>query len=172
MTADASPGGTADPYVRSADRSDWGRLRALHNRIEAALERGLQRRFHFGLSEFTAICALAESPEGELRMQDLTDTVGLNQSSVSRLVARLESAGLCARELCETDRRGVYTVITPEGREVFENAVPFHDVTLAEVYEQLARDPDLGPLLDSVRSRPKARKNSSPPPTDTTPTTA
>ncbi|GAA3885760.1 MarR family transcriptional regulator [Saccharothrix violaceirubra] len=137
---------------RDLDRADWHRLHALHDRVEAALERSLQRRFRFGLSEFGALCALAASPTGELRMQDLTDTVGLNQSSVSRLVARLEQAGLCTRVLCETDRRGVYTVITDEGRRVHDQAAPVHDDTLAEIYLKLTEDPDLGPVLDAVRS--------------------
>lgn len=153
MTVDASRDAVlSNPYLRSSERAAWCRIRALHNKIEAALEQALQRRFQFGLSEFSAICALAEVPTGELRMQDLTEIVGLNQSSVSRLVARLEAAGLTARQLCETDRRGVFTVITPAGRQVFESVVPFYEVTLAEIYEQIAADPELGPVLARLRS--------------------
>jgi DNA-binding MarR family transcriptional regulator len=149
MSTDTLPG---SPYVRSPDRVAWCRLRSLHRRIDAALERALQRRYRFGLSEFSAICALAESPSGELRMQELTDAVGLNQSSVTRLVARLEEAGMCARQLCATDRRGIFTVITPAGREVFETAVPYYEATLADVYREIAAESDLGPLLDAVRA--------------------
>lgn len=133
-------------------RATWSGLRALHNRINASLERALQRRFHFGMSEFTALSALAEAPGGELRMQELTEVVGLNQSSVSRLVARLEQSGLTAREVCETDRRGVFTCITPDGRRVHAEAAPFFDQTLEAIFEEVAQDPELGPLLGRVRA--------------------
>jgi DNA-binding MarR family transcriptional regulator len=133
-------------------RATWAGVRALHNRVNTGLERALQRRFHFGMSEFTALGALTESPHGELRMQELTEVVGLNQSSVSRLVARLEQSGLTVRVLCETDRRGVYTCITPEGREVYASAAPFYEATLTGIFDEVAADPDLGPLLDRVRS--------------------
>ncbi|MEV0678008.1 MarR family transcriptional regulator [Actinosynnema sp. NPDC050436] len=133
-------------------RATWSGLRSLHNRISASLERALQREFHFGMSEFTALGALHESPGGELRMQELTEVVGLNQSSVSRLVARLEQSGLTTREVCETDRRGVYSCITPAGRRVYRDAAPFYEETLASIFDEVASDPDLGPLLGRVRS--------------------
>ncbi len=133
-------------------RATWSGLRTLHNRINASLERALQRRFHFGMSEFTALGALNDSPDGELRMQELTDVVGLNQSSVSRLVARLEQSGLTTREVCETDRRGVYSRITPAGRDVYHDASPFYEETLAAIFAEVAADPELGPLLTKVRS--------------------
>ncbi|RKT52996.1 MarR family winged helix-turn-helix transcriptional regulator [Saccharothrix australiensis] len=131
-------------------RATWSDLRALHNRVDASLERALQRRFHFGMSEFTALGALHEAPGGELRMQELTGVVGLNQSSVSRLVARLERSGLTTRYVCETDRRGVYSRITGEGRAVYRSAGPFFEETLEAVFEEVSADPDLGPLLSKV----------------------
>ncbi|MCP2170239.1 MarR family winged helix-turn-helix transcriptional regulator [Goodfellowiella coeruleoviolacea] len=158
MGAEASEGGSggtsADAERRepSADRVLWDRLRALTTRVESALERTLQRRFSFGLSEFTAIRALVEAPTGDLRMQDLTDIVGLNQSSVSRLVARLEQAGLAARRLCETDRRGVYTGVTPLGRQVFQAAAEIYEATLASTFDRIEHDADLGPLLLALRT--------------------
>lgn len=133
-------------------RAAWSGLHALHHRINASLERALQRKFHFGMSEFTALSALHEAPDGELRMQELTEVVGLNQSSVSRLVARLEQSGLTAREVCETDRRGVFSKITAEGRAVYENAAPFFEETLRAIFEEVEADPDLGPLLSKMRA--------------------
>jgi len=139
------------PVRESSARATWSGLRALHNRINAGLERALQRQFHFGMSEFTALCALADAPAGELRMQELTEVVGLNQSSVSRLVARLEQSGLTGREVCESDRRGVFSLITPSGREVHADALEFYDRTLAGIFDEVEADPELGPLLRKLR---------------------
>ncbi|MGR7001234.1 MarR family winged helix-turn-helix transcriptional regulator [Yinghuangia aomiensis] len=98
------------------DPECWDRLVTLHARVENDLSRALQRAHHLGLSEYRALCHLATAADGELRMQELADRLGLNQSSVSRLVARLEADGLTRRDLCANDRRGVYSVITDTGR--------------------------------------------------------
>ncbi|MFC4950479.1 MarR family winged helix-turn-helix transcriptional regulator [Pseudonocardia sp. GCM10023141] len=98
------------------DAEQWDQVVALHARVEQELGRALQRH---GLSpsEYRALCRLEAAAGGELRMQELAAEIGLNQSSVSRLVARLERDGLTRRDLCPDDRRGVYTVITDRGRE-------------------------------------------------------
>lgn len=45
--------------------------------------------------------------------------VGLSQSAISRLVVRLEakSCGVLQRQICEDDRRGIYTRLTTLGEE-------------------------------------------------------
>ncbi|HEY8373459.1 MAG TPA: MarR family transcriptional regulator [Pseudonocardiaceae bacterium] len=129
----------------------WSRLDALHARITTTVEKALHRRCSFGLSEFFALVALANAPEGELRMQELTDVTHLNQSSVSRLVARLERDGLAERRLCERDRRGVYTGITKQGQEALRDAAPVFENTLREEFTRLSVDPQLGPLLHRLK---------------------
>lgn len=53
-------------------------------------------------------------------MQELASQLGLNQSSVSRMVERLERGELTMRDLCPDDKRGVYTVLTAKGRARLE----------------------------------------------------
>ncbi|HEX5595057.1 MAG TPA: MarR family transcriptional regulator [Micromonosporaceae bacterium] len=65
--------------------------------------------------------------------QRVAELVGLPQSTTSRLVARLENAGLLERYLCDTDRRGVYTQITPAGRAIQAAAAATYDDVLREV---------------------------------------
>lgn len=55
-------------------------------------------------------------------MQELAKNLGLNQSSVTRLVERLEKAGYTIRDLCPKDKRGVYSVITEQGKSVQQKA--------------------------------------------------
>lgn len=129
----------------------WERLLALHRGVEGELAAALQRAHGLALSEYRALGRLAEAPAGELRMQELADAVGLNQSSVSRLVARLEEAGSVRRDLCPDDRRGVYTVITPEGRERHAAAGRTYAAALAGALDRAAADPRLAPLLRALR---------------------
>lgn len=106
-----------------AKRSDaWLTLIQAVASVETEVGDILQKRFGLGLSEYRALQILARSPKSELRMQELAVHLRLNQSSVSRMVERLERGGLTVRDVCADDKRGVYTVLTDAGRARFENA--------------------------------------------------
>src|SRR5688500_18401607 len=77
-------------------------------------------------AEFEVLLRLGRTPGGRLRMSDLAAQVELSTSGVTRLVDRLEAARLVERKACPTDRRGAYAVITAEGIERLEKAVPGH----------------------------------------------
>lgn len=112
-------------------RSDsWFNLIQVVANVESTLALVLQARHGIGLSEYRALEVLARSPNAELRMQELASYLRLNQSSVSRLVERLERDGLTIRDLCPADKRGVYTVITREGRARLERAQPDYEHAL------------------------------------------
>ena len=133
------------------DGALWDGVVTLHGRVENRLAKAIQRRHGIGLSEYRALCRLSRADNGELRMQELADLIGLNQSSVSRLVARLEAVGLTSRAMCSQDRRGVYTVITDEGRAVHAKAAPTYDETLTKALDSAADDPALSPLVATLR---------------------
>lgn len=99
-------------------------------KVEADLAKAMQTKHGLGLSEFRALGVLSQSPDLELRMQDLAAHLLLNQSSVSRMVERLERAGLVIRDLCPDDKRGVYTVLTQRGQERLEQAQPDYEAIL------------------------------------------
>jgi DNA-binding MarR family transcriptional regulator len=69
---------------------------------------------------------------GRLRIHELADAVVLSRSGLSRLLDRLESAGLLRREPYEGDRRGAYAAITAEGRSKLAEMWPVYERTLAE----------------------------------------
>lgn len=112
-------------------RSDaWLQLIQVVANVETDLGKMLQAQHDLGLSEYRALEALARSENNELRMQELAAQLLLNQSSVSRLVERLERADLTVRDLCPDDKRGVYTVLTQNGRSRLEAAQPDYDKAL------------------------------------------
>ena len=114
----------------------WLKVVQVVSAVEAELAKTLQARHGLGLSEYRALEALARSSDSELRMQELAAHVGVNQSSVSRMVERLERANLTVRDLCPADKRGVYTVLTPEGRAKFDEARPDYERALEQALIQ------------------------------------
>jgi DNA-binding MarR family transcriptional regulator len=102
--------------------TNWRRLRLFEARVRERIETALEPH---GLtySEYCALVALHYSDDdGHLRQQFLADSIPINQSSLSRLVGRLERSGLTERYHCAADRRGVYTHITDKGRATVEEA--------------------------------------------------
>ena len=63
---------------------------------------------------------LAQIYKGPCRMGDLAESLTLSRGGATRLVARMEEAGLVEREIPKEDRRATYARITDKGREAFE----------------------------------------------------
>jgi DNA-binding MarR family transcriptional regulator len=133
----------------------WQHLRVVGARLHDAVDKALQAAHKLSASEYSALAALAYSDDGgHLRQQILADAIPLNQSSLSRLVGRLEKAGLTERYLCATDRRGVYTQITERGRALVAQAYETYAAALAAALDELAVEPDLAPLVAYLRADP------------------
>ncbi|WP_035804391.1 MarR family winged helix-turn-helix transcriptional regulator [Kitasatospora mediocidica] len=116
--------------------SEWRDLLARHAATTCALDRELGERHGLGMSEFEVLERLVESPceDGtSLRVQELSGMVHLSQSALSRLIGRLEKAGLVERVMCEQDRRGIYVSLSQAGRERYEAARPTHRAVLARI---------------------------------------
>jgi DNA-binding MarR family transcriptional regulator len=137
---------------RVSRKSDsWRKLTQIVALVEADLGKVLQARHGLGLSEYRALEVLAQSEDHELRMQELASHVGLNQSSVSRMVERLEHSGLTVRDLCPDDKRGVYTVLTDDGSARLDSARTDYERALDLALRQHGGDR----LLSALAAKPR-----------------
>ncbi|MGV9665970.1 MarR family winged helix-turn-helix transcriptional regulator [Nocardia niigatensis] len=135
-----------------ADAQLWNRMLILHSQVENRLATALQRRHGLGLSEYRALSFLDQAPDSELRMQELADKLGLNQSSVTRLVGRLNAADFTYRDLCPDDKRGVYTVLADPGRTRYREARTTYEETLTAALDEIAAtDPAIAAILTTAR---------------------
>src|SRR3954451_8603304 len=105
-----------------------------HAGLAATLERRLEAECGLAAQWFEVLLRLARSPEGRLRMSGLTAQVTLTPSGLTRVVDRLEAAGLVSRGTRPTDRRGYNAILTEEGKARIERAVPIHLSHLDEVF--------------------------------------
>jgi DNA-binding MarR family transcriptional regulator len=112
---------------RPADRMEpWKLFLQAHAAVIEALEDDLRRRLDLPLTWYEVLLRLAAAPDGRLRMTDLAGSLLLSKSGVTRLVDRMEAAGLVERGVCSSDRRGSFAVITPRGRALHRKAAPIH----------------------------------------------
>lgn len=90
-------------------------------RAQVAVMRRLQSGPAFrdlAVNEYDVLFTLSRCPSGWLRQNELNDNVLLSQSSLSRLVERLEKRGLVERMPAPDDRRGVLVKLTDEGTQL------------------------------------------------------
>jgi DNA-binding MarR family transcriptional regulator len=90
-------------------------------RAQVAVMRRLQSGPAFkalALNEYDVLFTLSRCPSGWLRLNELNDNVLLSQSSLSRLVERLEKRGLLERMPAPQDGRGVLLKLTDAGRDL------------------------------------------------------
>jgi len=58
---------------------------------------------------------------GKMKVSDLSDTLGLSNSTVSGILDRLENQGLVERTRSKDDRRVVYVDVTSKSRKSFKD---------------------------------------------------
>src|SRR5512132_2263054 len=122
----ATTRGSATPDLLADERlTTLGLLAETFVGLAARIEDDLARHGVGGV-EFEVLIRLARSPERRLRMSDLTAQTALTSSGVTRLVDRLEKAGLVERKACADDRRIVWTTLTDAGADLLERALPGH----------------------------------------------
>jgi MarR family transcriptional regulator, 2-MHQ and catechol-resistance regulon repressor len=124
--------------------------------------------------EFEVLLRLARSPEGQLRMTDLSTQTSLTTSGVTRVVDRLERDGLVCRQACPSDRRSSYAVITASGRKRLDAILPGHLALIEQWFTGQLDAEQLDVVLNALRKvrdavRPNAAAGSTRPTCDTSP---
>ncbi|WP_237773379.1 MarR family transcriptional regulator [Streptomyces luteocolor] len=155
----AGEGGAADMATGARGRLGgqqelWRQLLLLVNGVGTTLDKKLQRQHGITASEFTALSILGG---GRLRMQELADSVGLSQSTMSRLVGRLEGAGLAARTAGEEDRRVMFAQLTEEGKKLVARAQGTFSKELELALDVASFEPATASLVNRLRHDPTAR---------------
>ncbi|MFJ7070698.1 MarR family winged helix-turn-helix transcriptional regulator [Streptomyces sp. NPDC101115] len=142
------PGGGVDEITL------WRQLSRLMEQVNAAAGRRLARNHGISMNELLLLLSLSERRDGTLRISELVKTLGSNQPSVSRMVARLEEAEWVVRRSAVDDRRGVDAQVTEAGREVARAAEQTLRKALAEALDAAAVNDATASLVARLRYAP------------------
>ncbi|MFK4834123.1 MarR family winged helix-turn-helix transcriptional regulator [Microbacterium sp. ZW T2_14] len=110
----------------------WRSLQSTYLSTASALERALDEQCDLGLSEFEILDLVAEVRQEQCLMRDLVQRTPMTQSALSRIVDRLQKAGLVQRAECGFDRRSMVVEITGKGTEVHAEAQQIYRSLLAD----------------------------------------
>lgn len=103
----------------------WRALLEVHERLTADMDATLRAEHDLPLAWYDVLVQLTESA-GSLRMHELADRTLFSRTECTRVVARMEAAGLVAKERDPHDGRGVYAAVTAQGRAAFRSAARTH----------------------------------------------
>jgi DNA-binding MarR family transcriptional regulator len=119
----------------------WSGFLMGHAQIVRALDAELERKHGLPLSSYDVLIQLSLVPDRRLRMFELADAIVLSRSGLTRLVDRLERAGLVERERGEADPRQMYARLTDRGLKALADATPTHIAGIKERFlERLSEE--------------------------------
>lgn len=144
-----SPTSAASKARVTADQiAAWRAFLDAHARTIDVLTRELRDAKGLPLTWYDVLVQLSEAPDGQLRMQDLSDAIVLSKSGLTRLIDRMEREGLVCRFACAQDKRGMFAQITKDGLQTLSAAAPTHLTGVSEHFLSLFTNDELSTLRE------------------------
>jgi DNA-binding MarR family transcriptional regulator len=106
------------------------------------------------INAYEALLHLARAPDARMRRIDLANSLLLTAGGVTRLLDGLERDGLVARDVCATDRRVTYAVLTKAGRDKLREASRSHTRQIRELLGAQLEDDELIQLAGLLNRLP------------------
>ena len=131
-----------------AELAAWRGMLRVHASLLHAMDAELTAEHGLALRSYEVLLHLEDAPRHRLRMSDLSRSVLLSASGVSRLVDRMERDGLVGRERCSDDGRGYWAVLTSHGEQKLREARATHLAGVRRLFLRHFAGDDLARLAD------------------------
>ena len=120
----------------------------------------MQSERNITIGWYDALVHLEDAADG-LSMTEFANRILTSKSGLTRVVDRMEAAGLVRRERPPEDRRVVKVLITPAGRKTLQDARAVHHRGIQEHYVQHLTARELAALtaaMEKVRDHVRPRR--------------
>ncbi|MEV4918705.1 MarR family transcriptional regulator [Streptomyces tirandamycinicus] len=141
---------TATRWLSDTEQCAWRTYLDVNRLLAYQMEKDLQP-FGLTINDYEILVNLSESPERRMRMSDLAAATLQSKSRLSHQITRMENAGLVRRENCESDRRGLYAVLTDQGMETMQKVAPHHVESVRQHFIDLLSPEALADLHESLK---------------------
>lgn len=129
----------------------WEAFVFAHAAAVGRIERDLAAEGHISLTWYDVLAALSQVPDRRLRLHELAQEVVLSRSGLTRLLDRMETAGLIRREPDPADRRGAFAVMTPMGEAALLKTWPSYARGIARYFSSHLTDDEKRVIADALR---------------------
>jgi DNA-binding MarR family transcriptional regulator len=128
----------------------WLLLVRTHTRVWDRLEEQMRRDHGLTMARYDVLAHL-NTAGGRLRLGELASAIALSPSGLSKLLDRMDAAGLIRREPDPADARGAFATITPLGRTLVRKARTGHHHLLRSTFGRALNDRDVADLARVMR---------------------
>lgn len=118
-------------WLTEDEQRTWRNYLTMTSRLQAAMNRQLQRDCGMSLAEYEVLVALDE--RAGCRISELGERLGWEQSRLSHQLTRMRRRDLVTRSGSSDDRRAATVDLTPAGRQALDTAAPGHAELVREV---------------------------------------
>lgn len=118
-------------WLTEDEQRAWRNYLTMTSRLQAAMNRQLQRDCGLSLAEYEVLVALDE--RAGCRISELGERLGWEQSRLSHQLTRMRRRDLVTRSGSSDDRRAATVDLTPAGRQALDTAAPGHAELVREV---------------------------------------
>ena len=143
------------PRISSAHLDAWRAVLNAHAAVVTQAESALAAAKLPSLAWYDLLWALKRAPGGRLRMTDLADSLTVSRGAVSKLVDRVEAAGLIRREDVPDDRRGCQAVLRPAGEDMLRAMWPVYSTVLRDHFARALSAEEAQTLAELLRGVPR-----------------
>ena len=148
----------------------WRAVLNAHAAVVANAEAALAAAELPPLAWYDVLWAIRRAPARRLRMAELAASLTISRGGLTKLADRLENAGLIRREPADTDGRGLYAALTPEGNTLLRRMWPVYSRALRETFVSAISNEEaalIAAALSHVNEPPRehagsARKSATP----------
>ncbi len=137
------PHPTDDTALSASELAAWRGMLRVQASLLKSMDADLAAAHGIGLRSYEVLLHLGDAGGERLRMSDLSASVLLSASGVSRLVDRMERDGLVRRERCAEDGRGYWAVLCAAGRAKLDEARPTHLASVRRLFLSHFNEADL-----------------------------
>ena len=128
----------------------WRAVIGAHSSLTGSLEEALREADLPPLSWLNLLWALDQAPDKRLRMNELAAYLNVSRGGLTKLVDRLEGAGLIGREACSMDRRGYHAVLLPTGADMLRRMWPVYEAELERHLAAALSDAEAEVIRDAL----------------------
>jgi DNA-binding MarR family transcriptional regulator len=129
----------------------WDNFFQANRVIQTKLEERLELATGLSWAESEVLMRLAIAPGQRLKMIEIADQLLASKSGITRLVDRLEAAGLLVREIPPDNRRVIYGRLTPAGIDAVQRGQVVFMAGLEEAFSRHLSDAEMRHLRRILR---------------------
>jgi DNA-binding MarR family transcriptional regulator len=123
-----------------AHQRAWSFYLKAYKVVIGALDKCLREQTRITLAEYELLLYVTHVG-GRIRFIDLSRITLLSQSRISRQIDALKQKGFLRREITDSDRRATFAVLTPQGRQAWDEAQdPFASAFHANFVDLIPQD--------------------------------